>query len=107
MGKVKHKEAGQQTLELMGMVIDRNAYGRQTESFEMKINTTLGKIEAVFIRAPKIVSVGKEIRVLAKNGSEIVSCEQKTGDKFYLAVCFHPELTTTIFHEYWLKNIIK
>lgn len=105
--KIEHKEAGQRTLELMDMVIDRNAYGRQTGSFETKINTSLGKIDAVFIRSPKIIAVGQGVKVLAKNGREVIACEQKLGEKFYLAVCFHPELTTTKFHEYWLKNIIK
>lgn len=104
---IKHKEIGQQTLELIDITIDRNAYGRQTDSFEAIIKTSLGKIKAVFIRAPKITAVSPGVKVLAKNGREIIACEQKLGEKFYLAVCFHPELTTTIFHEYWLKRIIK
>ena len=102
-----HKEAGQQTLELMDMTIDRNAYGRQTESFEKKIVTQLGSMEAIFIRAPRIKSVGPRVNVLAKNEEEIIACEQRAGGKFYLAACFHPELTTTKFHEYWLKEIFK
>lgn len=105
--KVLNKEVGQQTLELMDITVDRNAYGRQTDSFEANIKTDLGKIEAIFIRAPKITAIGRGVKVLAKNGREIIACEQKLGEKFYLAVCFHPELTTTIFHEYWLKQIIK
>jgi 5'-phosphate synthase pdxT subunit len=104
---IKHKEIGQQTLELMDITIDRNAYGRQTNSFEAKIKTSLGNIKAVFIRAPKITAIGRGVKVLAKNGREVVACEQKLGKKFYLAACFHPELTTTTFHEYWLKQIIK
>lgn len=102
---VLHKEAGQESLGLMDMAIDRNAYGRQTESFEQKIETKLGPIEAVFIRAPRIKSVGTSVRVLAKNDKEIIACEQRVGKKFYLAACFHPELTTTKFHEYFLKQI--
>ncbi|OGD55151.1 hypothetical protein A3I57_01060 [Candidatus Beckwithbacteria bacterium RIFCSPLOWO2_02_FULL_47_23] len=102
-----HKEAGQQTLELMDMTIDRNAYGRQTESFEKKIVTQLGSMEAIFIRAPRIKSVSPRVNVLAKNEEEIIACEQRVGRKFYLATCFHPELTTTKFHEYWLKEIFK
>lgn len=105
--EVLHKEVGQQTLALMDIKIDRNAYGRQTDSFETKIKTELGSIEAIFIRAPKIVSVGQGVKILAKNKSEIIACEQKIGAKFYLTACFHPELTTTIFHEYWLKEVFK
>lgn len=102
---VLHKEAGQESLALMDMTIDRNAYGRQTESFETKIKTKLGSIEAVFIRAPRIKSVSPSVKVLAKNDKEIIACEQRVGKKFYLAACFHPELTTTKFHEYFLKQI--
>ena len=32
-------------------------------------------------------------------------CEQKIGSNYYLAACFHPELTSTIFHEHFLKRI--
>lgn len=103
--KVYHKTADQKTLELMDIEIDRNAYGRQTDSFEKEIQTTLGKINAVFIRAPKIISIGKNVTVLARNNEEIVSWQQKSKNNFYLAACFHPELTTTIFHEYFFRNL--
>ena len=104
--KVLHKEKGQETLELMDVVIDRNAYGRQTDSFEIEIQTTLGKIQAVFIRAPKIKQIGNAVKVLAKYNGEVISCEQRVRDKYYLAACFHPEMTTTLFHEYFLKQIL-
>lgn len=103
--KVLHKEAGQESLGLIDMIIDRNAYGRQTESFVEPVSTQLGKIEAVFIRAPKIKSVGKTVKILAKNQVEIIACQQRVGKHFYLAACFHPELTTTKWHEYFLKQI--
>lgn len=102
---IRSKMLGQKTLELMDIEIDRNAYGRQTESFEKDIKTSLGNINAVFIRAPKIKSIDKNINILAKNGQDIIACEEKIGDKFYLAACFHPELTTTKFHEYFLENV--
>ncbi|MBI2022500.1 pyridoxal 5'-phosphate synthase glutaminase subunit PdxT [Candidatus Daviesbacteria bacterium] len=95
----------QKTLELMDITVDRNAYGRQAESFEKRIETTLGKMEAVFIRAPKIKSIKENVQILAKDEENIIACEQKEADKYYLATCFHPELTTTIFHEYFLKKI--
>ena len=107
------ESGGQKTLSLMDIEIDRNAYGRQSESFEKEIITELlaatQTINAVFIRAPKIRSVGNAVNVLAKNGKDILACEQQfTQNKkhyFYLAVCFHPELTTAIFHEHFLKNL--
>lgn len=92
-------------LGLMDIEVDRNAYGRQADSFEKDIKTKIGSINAVFIRAPKIKSIGKEVKVLAEDNGEILACEQKTGENFYLAACFHPELTTTLFHEYFLKQI--
>ena len=103
--KILHKAPGQKTLELMDITIDRNAYGRQTESFEKSITTVLGKLNAIFIRAPKIISVGKNVRVIAKDGGNILACEEKVGNQYFLAASFHPELTTTMFHEYFLRKV--
>lgn len=102
---VLHKALGQETLELMNITVDRNAYGRQTESFEKPITTTLGKLNAIFIRAPKITSVGKNVRVLAHDDDQILACEERVGNQYFLAATFHPELTTTIVHKYFLKHI--
>lgn len=102
---VRHRTSDQETLGLMDVEIDRNAYGRQTESFEKNIKTNLGRIHAVFIRAPKIKRVGEKVKILAKNEEEIIACEQKIGNHYYLATCFHPELTSTIFHEYFIKKV--
>lgn len=102
---VHHKTPDQKTLELMDIEIDRNAYGRQTESFEKDIKTSLGNIHAVFIRAPRITRAGKEVKILAVNGRETIACEQMTYNNYYLAACFHPELTSTMFHEYFIKKI--
>lgn len=102
---IYHQEKDQKTLELMDIEIDRNAYGRQAESFEIPIKTTLGSLSAVFIRAPKINKIGKEVKILAKLKNEIIACEQKTDSSYYLATCFHPELTSGLFHQYFLKKI--
>lgn len=104
---IQNKSEGQKTLELMDIEIDRNAYGAQTDSFEKKIKTTLGTIQAVFIRAPRIKNVGTNVIILAKNGEEIIACEETQGKNYYLAACFHPELTTTIFHEHFLYKLSK
>lgn len=103
--EVFYKTNDQKTLELMDIEIDRNAYGNQTDSFEKVIKTSLGQINAVFIRAPKIKSIGKNVNVLAKLKTEILACEQRIKNNYYLASCFHPELTSTIFHEYFLIQI--
>lgn len=102
---IHHKTADQKTLELMDIEIDRNAYGRQTESFEKDIKTRLGNIHAVFIRAPRIKKTGNDVKILAQIKGETIACEQQVGNNYYLAACFHPELTSTIFHEYFLKKI--
>ena len=102
--KVRHKTSDQKTLELMDIEIDRNAYGRQIDSFDKNVDTKLGNIQAVFIRAPRIIKVGKNIKLLAKNEGEIIACEQNTGSRYYLAACFHPELTSTMFHECFIKK---
>lgn len=103
---VLHKAAGQKTLECMDITVDRNAYGRQTESFEKPIVTNLGKLNAVFIRAPKITTVGKNVKILAADEDNILACEEKVGSQYFLAAAFHPEMTSTLFHEYFLEKII-
>lgn len=102
---VFHKTEDQFTLEVMDLNIDRNAYGRQTESFEKEVHTSLGNLKAIFIRAPRILKIGKKVKIIAENEGEIIACEETVKDKYYLAACFHPELTTTIFHEYFLMKI--
>jgi 5'-phosphate synthase pdxT subunit len=102
---VHHKAPGQQTLELMSITVDRNAYGRQTESFEKKLSTEVGTLSAVFIRAPKITKVGKTVRILAKDNGNILACEEKVGKQFFMAAAFHPEMTSPLFHEYFLKHL--
>lgn len=104
---IYNKTDDQKTLELMDIELDRNAYGRQIESFEKDIKTSLGNIHAVFIRAPRIKSVAKDVKILAYNEGEIVACEQQIANRYYLAACFHPELSTAIFHDYFIKKIYR
>ena len=104
---VGNKMAGQETLGLMDIEVERNSYGRQSESFEADIETVLGPLHAIFIRAPRITKVGKGVQVLAKYDGETIACEQESKKKYYLALSFHPELTTTLFHEHFLKKIVK
>ena len=103
--EVDNKASGQKTLGRIDMKIDRNAYGRQTESFEQNIETTLGSVNAVFIRAPKIKTVGKRVSVLAEQRGDVLACEQLSPRHYSLATCFHPEYSSTVFHERFLKNI--
>ncbi len=92
----------QDTLNLMDVSVERNAYGSQVDSFEADLKIpVLGKtpLKGVFIRAPIIKHVGKGVEVLAKhNGSPVLARQGK-----FLAATFHPELTDDVrVHEYFL-----
>ena len=88
-------------LGLIDMKVKRNVFGRQRESFQIKLNIkNIGEFEAVFIRAPAILEVGKSVDVLAKLNDYIVAVQQNN----ILALAFHPELTEdTRIHEYFIK----
>ncbi len=95
-----------QPLDLMDIVVDRNAFGRQVDSFTVPLLIKpLGEkpLEATFIRAPIIIKTGGGVTVLSKLASgEIVAAQQKN----MLATAFHPELTEdTRLHEYFLSMI--
>ena len=106
-GKIHNEEEGQRTLGLMDIEVDRNAYGRQADSFEDDISTEFGPVHAVFIRAPKIRAAGAGVRPLAARKGEVIACEQEKGGHYYLAACFHPELSTTKFHEHFLRKLAR
>lgn len=80
----------QPCLGLLDAVIERNAYGRQVDSFEVTIEApALGDgLRAVFIRAPRFVALGPEVEVLACHGQEPVLVRQGR----VLAATFHPEI---------------
>ncbi len=95
-----------ETLGLINIEVERNAYGRQIDSFvdnvEINLNGTIKNFEAVFIRAPKIVRLGEGVTALGKHKSDIVLAE----NKHILVATFHPELTDdTRIHEYFLKKV--
>ena len=89
------------TLGILDIEVCRNAYGRQADSFignvNININEQAFKIKAPFIRAPKIISVGKSIDVIAKCNSDIVVV--RSG--IHIGLTFHPELSDiAFFHNY-------
>jgi len=98
---------GVKPIGVMDIKVNRNAFGRQVDSFEAEISIpAIGKkpMTGVFIRAPLIESVGKAVEVLARlsDGTIVAALQGK------LLVCsFHPELTDdTRFHQYFL-NIVR
>jgi 5'-phosphate synthase pdxT subunit len=101
----KHVEnPPQESLGALDIRIRRNAYGRQVDSSIHEAETELagGPLEMVFIRAPKIVSTGKDVEVLAIEGSDPVLVRQGK----VMAATFHPELSRdTRVHQEFLKLV--
>jgi pyridoxal 5'-phosphate synthase pdxT subunit len=102
---VSGKGAG---LGFIDMKVKRNAYGRQIDSFEEMVSINFDhkpepvKFKSVFIRAPKIVYTGKNVKVLSRSGDEILLAREKN----ILVCAFHPELTDdTRIHEYFIEMI--
>jgi pyridoxal 5'-phosphate synthase pdxT subunit len=107
------KEIGrdQPLLGLMDIKVQRNAFGRQIDSFETDLDIpelkqatgTKDDYHAVFIRAPIIESVSGDAKILASvSDGRIVAAQQG----HLLATSFHPELTNdTRFHEYFLTLV--
>ncbi|MFC1999740.1 pyridoxal 5'-phosphate synthase glutaminase subunit PdxT [Chloroflexota bacterium] len=95
-----------ETLGLMDIGVQRNAFGRQVDSFETHLNMpALGQepFRAVFIRAPVVESVGPGAEVLARlPDGAVVAARQGS----LLASAFHPELTADPrFHKYFLDTV--
>jgi 5'-phosphate synthase pdxT subunit len=92
----------QPSLGLLDAVVERNAYGRQRESFETKLEVAAvgDSIDAVFIRAPRFRSLGPGVEVLGRLHGEPVLVRQGG----VLAGTFHPELTGDgRLHGYFLE----
>jgi 5'-phosphate synthase pdxT subunit len=105
----KDARRSQPLLNLMDITVERNAFGRQVDSFEADLDVpelnratgTTAPYHAIFIRAPIIQSVGADAKILASTSDhKIVAAQQG----HLLATSFHPELThDTRFHEYFLS----
>ena len=88
-------------LGLLDVKIERNGYGRQinsnTTNIEFELNNNNYNIPGSFIRAPKVVSCGSSVEVIAKHdGFPIIVKNDK-----HMGISFHPELDNiSILHEY-------
>ncbi|MFD4951034.1 pyridoxal 5'-phosphate synthase glutaminase subunit PdxT [Streptomyces sp. NPDC058451] len=90
--KILDPRSGQETVGGIDMIVRRNAFGRQNESFEASVEVKGvpgDPVEGVFIRAPWVESVGAGAEVLAEHDGHIVAVRQGNA----LATSFHPELT--------------
>ncbi|MFI6643152.1 pyridoxal 5'-phosphate synthase glutaminase subunit PdxT [Streptomyces sp. NPDC050504] len=90
--KILDPRSDQESFGGIDMIVRRNAFGRQNESFESAVEVAGvagGPVEGVFIRAPWVESVGARVEVLAEHEGHIVAVRQDNA----LATSFHPELT--------------
>ena len=91
---------GREHLGLLDVSTKRNAFGRQTKSFETELEIDGKPITAVFIRAPWIEEAGEGVEVLAEVDGHPVAVRQDN----IMAVAFHPELTDDAsVHEWVLR----
>lgn len=96
----------QPRLGLMDIGVNRNAFGRQVDSFEADLNVAGlpgGPFHAIFIRAPVLTRAGEDVHVLAQlPDGRMVAAEQGK----LLVTAFHPELTDDArFHEYFVQMV--
>jgi pyridoxal 5'-phosphate synthase pdxT subunit len=96
----------QPVLGLMDIKVDRNAFGRQVDSFEADLNISGlngDPFHAVFIRAPLIASVADDVAVLcALDDGTVVAAQQG----HWLVTAFHPELTDDArLHQHFLSMV--
>ena len=90
----------QRSFSAIDISVRRNAFGRQVDSFEATINSSVGDFHGVFIRAPRIERVGENIEVLGSINDEPVLVRQGN----VLAASFHPELSNDArLHEYFVS----
>ncbi len=103
-GDKQVEKTKQPLLSLMDIHVNRNAFGRQKESFEAPVDfkgLTM-PFNAVFIRAPCITEAGNNVEILSTCGGIIVAARQEN----MLVLAFHPELTDDLrIHHYFLKMI--
>ena len=94
---------GEVALGVIDCVVERNAYGRQNESFEGLVNFLDSTQMYCFIRSPKIVKTGNKVKNIAYIDDEVVGVQQNN----IVGFTFHPELTNDKNYLSWLKFFIE
>jgi 5'-phosphate synthase pdxT subunit len=100
----------QPLLGLLNIEIERNAFGRQVDSFEFELklktdvlSSNMDPFRAVFIRAPLIKKVGSQVQVIATLAENKIVAVRENN---LLATSFHPELTDDYrFHKYFIEMV--
>jgi len=100
-------ETKQKLFGILDVVIERNAFGRQHESFEVDLEIpVLGKepFRGIFIRSPVVNNVGENVTILTKLNDKIVAVKQNN----IIGTSFHPELSADRrLHELFIKDILE
>ncbi len=99
-------ESKQNFLSALDITVERNAFGRQNDSFETYLSIPLigkSKIKAIFIRAPIVKEIGKEVEVMAKFEDKIVAVKQDN----IIGTSFHPELGDDRLFSLFVKRASK
>lgn len=100
-------ETKQALLKILDVTIERNAFGRQHESFESELNIPyLGekRFNGVFIRGPAITEIGSNVEIIAEYDKKIVAVRQNN----ILGTSFHPELANdNRFHINLVKLMVE
>jgi 5'-phosphate synthase pdxT subunit len=100
-------ETKQKLFGILDVVIERNAFGRQHESFEVDLEIpVLGKepFRGIFIRSPIVNNVGENVIILTKLNDKIVAVKQNN----IIGTSFHPELSADRrLHELFIKDILE
>ena len=94
---------GVTSLGVLNTVVERNAYGRQNQSFEGLVNLLGNKEMYCFIRAPKILSYEDSVSAIATIENEVVGVIENN----IVGLSFHPELTNDNVYLDWLSSFLK
>ncbi len=93
---------GNVSLGILDCIVERNAYGRQNESFEGLVKFNENTQMYCFIRAPKIISVGSNTESIAFLDDEVVGIENNN----IVGLTFHPELSNDDNYLNWLQKFV-
>jgi len=105
----KNMGRNQAGLGMMDIIVERNAFGRQIDSFEEKLTVDVLKhgrqrpFPGIFIRAPRLVAAHGSAQVIASltDGTAVAARQGR-----WLATAFHPELSNDLrFHQYFLDMV--
>jgi pyridoxal 5'-phosphate synthase pdxT subunit len=93
----------QRSFGVIDLSVRRNAFGRQVDSFEAELDVDgVGRVPAVFIRAPYVERAGEGVEILARVDDHPVLCRQGP----VLVAAFHPELSGDLrLHELFLREV--